>query len=407
MTSMKRILIVENGAGFGGALTSIGSFLHAVPPGDWEFYLLTSYRQDHIKPGGALVDVELLERKRRYGGQAWFERCIRPVCGKRAGNLAFLVDYLSTGRCYAGFVARYIAEHRIDLVHANNGTLINDAAIRGAKKAGVPVVVHVRATEYVGRTTAWLAKKVDHFLPISRFVAESIAALGVGPERMTIVPEGLDVNDFTAQADGLGFKLSVGLPADKPVLGMVGCLVDWKGHAVFLDACAKVFSQTDAVALIVGDTPDGNPQLRFELEEKSRSLGISERVWFVGHRNDVASAMAACDLIVHASTAPEPFGRVIIEGMSLGKAVVATNAGGPGEVINNGVDGLLVPCGDVGAMAEAITTVLENPCAASKIGGKGSLKVNGFYSVTQHVARILYRYEMLLGGAMVNAKSIL
>lgn len=393
---MKSILIVENGAGFGGALTSIGSFLHAVPLGEWEFHVLTSYQQDYLQPIGAIVAVGVIERNRRYGSRAKFEQFIRPVSGKWAGNLAFLVDYLTTGRYYAEKIARYITQFRIDLVHTNNGTLINDAAIRGANKAGVPVVVHVRAPEYAGHTVAWLATKVDHFLPVSRYVADSVAALGVKSDRITIVPEGLDVFAFKTGANGSDFRFSVGLPVDIPVIGMVGCLVDWKGHGIFLDACAKVFPKTNAVALIVGDTPNRDPEFLHELQEQAKRLGISDRVWFVGHRNDVASAMAACDVIVHASTAPEPFGRVILEGMSLGKAVIATNAGGPGEIINDGIDGLLVPCGDATKMADALYNALINESTRETLGKSAASKIIDFYGIETHCEKIVYEYKILL-----------
>lgn len=393
---MKRILVVENGAGFGGALTSLGSFLNAVSPGKYEFHLLTSYPQENICPGGAVKVVEVLERHKLYGEKAPFETAIRPLFGKRAGNVAFLIDHLTTGWRYAAKIARYIREHKIDLVHANNGTLINDSAIRGARKASVPVVVHVRAPDYVSRVTSYLAEKTDHFLPVSNYVAKSVLALGVPKEKITVVPEGLDAEAFAASADGNRFKKSIGLPIDRPIIGMVGCLVAWKGHRVFIEACARVFKDIDAVAVIVGDTPDGDPVFRLELEALARNLGVKERIWFAGHRSDVADAMAACDVIVHASTEPEPFGRVILEGMALCKVVIATDAGGPAEIIEHGINGLLVNPGAPKAMAERITAVLGDAKFKCLLEDGGHGKVEECYSIDLHSDLILSGYDQVL-----------
>ena len=393
---MKRILVVENGAGFGGALTSLGSLLEAVSAEEYEFHLLTSYPQKYIRVGGAVKSVDVLKRRRLYGGKAKFEAAIRPFFGKRAGNAAFFADYLTTGREFSSKIAQYITEHRIDLVHANNSILINDAVIRGANKAGIPVVVHLRAPEYLGRVSSWMAAKADHFMPVSRFVAESIAAIGVPKAKITVVPEGLDVKAFAASADGTRFKKALGLPMNRPIIGMVGCLVVWKGHRVFIDACARVFTQTDAVAVIVGDTPDGDPAFRRELEAMAKELGIEKRVWFAGHRSDVADAMAACDVIVHASTAPEPFGRVILEGMALGKVIIATDAGGPCEIIKNGSDGLLVESSSPKVLAERIISVLEDVNFKNILADGGQAKVEKKYSIGIHCDLILSVYEQLL-----------
>lgn len=203
---MKRILVIENAVGFGGALTSLESYLSAVPCNDWEFHVLVSYRQNYIKENGVVKAVRVIKRNRIYGAQSSLEKRLAPILGSRAGNVSFVMDYLTTGRKYARRIKDYILRNDIDLVHLNNGTLINDSAILGAKKSKVPILVHVRAPDYISLPTSLLAKKVDHFLPISKYVQDSLFSMGVPAHKQTVVPEGLDAEAFAEGADGCRFK---------------------------------------------------------------------------------------------------------------------------------------------------------------------------------------------------------
>ena len=396
---MKRILVVENGAGFGGALTSLETLLSRLDATRWEAHLLTSYPQNRIVPGGAVRRVEVLPRHKRYGPKAQLEAALRPILGNRAGNAAFLADLATTGRRFAAAVARYAREQRIDLIQGNNGILINDAVILAARRAGRPCVIHVRGDEYPGRLGGWLARGVSRTLAVSGYVAESVRALGVAPERIVLAPEGLDADAFVRSADADRFRARHGLPDRLPLVGMVGCLVPWKGHDVFLEACARVLPGLAAGAVVVGGEPDGSGVEMARLRAKARALGLGGRVWFTGHETDVASALAACRVAVHASTSPEPFGRVLLEAMALGRPVIATRAGGPQEIIDSGTDGLLVPPADSRAMAEAMALLLADPVLGERLGQAGRSKVRLRYPLSAHVATVEGVWEALTSGA--------
>lgn len=384
----KRVLVVENGAGFGGALTSLASLLSGLDPAAWEVHCLTAYPQDCIRTGGAVFHVGVLPRRRRYGPVSTLEPALRPLLGSRAGNVAFVVDHLTTGRAFAAAVAEYVARHAVDLVVGNNGLLINDAVILGAGRAGVACLVHSRGPEYPGRTTGWLARKTAGVVAVSGYVADTVRAVGVPDGRISLAPEGLDADRFAAGADGAAFRDRHGLPAELPLVGLVACLAGWKGHETFLDACAAALANAKAGAVVVGGDPDGSGARLAFLRERVRELGLSGRVWCVGHEADVASAMAACQVVVHASVSPEPFGRVLLEAMALGRPVVATDAGGPREVVSAGVDGLLVPPGDARAMAQAMARLLDDVDLRSRLGRSGHHKVREHYGIARHVSLV-------------------
>ena len=374
-------------------MTSLKAFLDQVDPAAGiRFHLLTAYPQTLIQPGGCMVRCATLPRGKIYGPESRIEKALSRLFPQGAGHLAFLLDFLFSGWPYATAVFRYIRHHRIDMLHLNNSILINDYGIVGGFLAGIKVLVQVRAPEYPSRIARILARMVDQFLPVSGYVRSSLTALGIPPRRIITIPEGLDVAAFIARAQE---KISLPGRCDQPstpVIGMVGCLVPWKGHDIFLNACAQVLKKTPALIYIAGDTPDNTPAYRQKLQKQARALGIFPNVHFLGHCENVASVMACCDVLVHGATAPEPFGRVILEAMALGKPVVATAAGGPAEVITPGKDGLLVSPGDAHAMAAGILLLLSDARLRHRMGKAAASKVRRRYGADRHTRTLIRAY---------------
>jgi glycosyltransferase involved in cell wall biosynthesis len=111
----------------------------------------------------------------------------------------------------------------------------------------------------------------------------------------------------------------------------------------------------------------------------------------------VPRLMSALDVVVLSSSAPEPFGRVVIEGMAAGKPVVATAAGGVLDIIEDGLNGLLVPCKDSKAMAEAILQLLSDRGKAERMGLAARQRVAERFTVEHHVAKVQSVYESVMG----------
>jgi len=391
----KQILILECGKGFGGALTSLKSFLDEVhDQSEFEFHLLTNYPQTLIGEKGAIKYTGILKRHKLYGPESRLERYLSRFSSKHSGHMAFLLDLVSSGFVYAVRVFIYIVGHRIDIVHLNNSILINDYGMIAAVCANKRVIAQIRAPEYPSQIAKFFSSMIDHFLPVSKFVKHSLQVLGVEDKKITILPEGIDSEEFNGLADR---PLPTGMPKQNavPVIGMIGCLVPWKGHEVFLKACQIILKQVNAEFLVIGDTPDGDPGYKNFLIEYAVVLGISESVHFLGHCPNVAPFIKKADIMVHASTEPEPFGRVVLEAMSLGKPVIATAAGGPGEVISNGIDGILITPGNVNSMADAVLKLIQNKILRSKIGAFARIKVKDQYSSARHAAIILNTYKSM------------
>ncbi len=386
-----QILILENGAGFGGALTSIASFLGALPADSpFEYHLLTSYEQDYIRAGGALRHVGVLPRRRLYGPESILQRHLGRIFGARAGNIAYLLDLVSANAAHAVKVAAHIRRHHIRLVHLNNGILINDAGILGAALAGVPCVVHVRGIEYPSRISRLLSRFAAAFLPVSGFITGTLRSLGVPEEKIHVVPEGIDADAFAAAAKPDDGGL---LTSERPVvIGMVGCLAGWKGQEILIQALHQLRGTDPSLRFAVrfaGDAPDGSPEPLERLRRLADDGPARDAIFFHGHVSDVASFISGCDVLVHASTEPEPFGRVVLEAMTMGKAIAAASAGGPAEVLRHGQTGLLTPPGDPSALASALLSLLKDREYRGQLGVAAGKDVRKRFGIQRHVQRLL------------------
>ena len=153
-------------------------------------------------------------------------------------------------------------------------------------------------------------------------------------------------------------RVCVGLSVDRPIVGMVARLQRWKGIEVFIDAAARCQTHPSPLFVVVGGEHPLEAGVLAAAEARVARLGVGERVRFVGFQSDVPMWMQACDVIVHASITPEPLGMVIVEAMAMAKCVIASRAGGPREIVTDGVDGRLVTAGDPGALATAIVAAL-------------------------------------------------
>jgi glycosyltransferase involved in cell wall biosynthesis len=393
---MINVLAVEDGPGFGGALVSLKYLLEYQKNDTYRFYLLTNYPQDYILAKNAVNEIAVFNRKRIYGVNSILENSLRLFFKNKSGPIAYAIDYLTFCKYYVYNVKKYLKRWNIDIIHLNNWPLLNDGALFAAKQLNIPVVMHIRGFEYNSKLISWLTNKSDHVIAISDYIRDQILELGINENRITVIPNAVDVEEFSTKANGNQFKKLIGLPTDEIIVGMAGCLVSWKGHKFFIEACAEIFKNSSVHGMVIGGTPDGDPSFESNLRSYADKLGILDRIHFVGHQRDIASAMDACDILVHASTQPEPFGRVIIEAMALGKPVVATYPGGPSEIINNGKDGILIPPADSKAMASAINKLISDVEYRFKIGWLAKKKVTEKYDVRSYTEKIFSIYQKVL-----------
>jgi glycosyltransferase involved in cell wall biosynthesis len=170
----------------------------------------------------------------------------------------------------------------------------------------------------------------------------------------------------------------LGLPAEGPLIGMFGRLQRWKGMHTLVEAMPGVLAaHPDAHAAVVGGAHMLEPDYEEKLRAQIARLDLEDRVMLFGYQPDMPAWMQAMDVIVHASDF-EPFGMVIIEAMALGKPVVAGDAGGPPEIVQDGASGVLVPFEDAKGLAQAILRYLDDPEYARQVAAAARARAHEF-----------------------------
>lgn len=271
---------------------------------------------------------------------------------------------------YALRLAALLRRIQVDLVATNSlkSSLYGGVAGRLAR---IPVVWHVRdriADDYLPPSAVHLVRGAARLLP-SGVIANSettLATLELSPAssarlRAQVIGDPCPAEMFARPR----------VENDVLTVGLVGRISPWKGQEVFLRAFAQAFPADSTRARIIGGPLFGEESLEDRLKDLTVALGIDERVTFLGHVRDVAAELAGLDVTVHASTIPEPFGQVVVEAMAAGVPVVATDAGGPAEVVTDGVDGLLYRMGDPVALAQTLRRLADDPEERARLAEAG------------------------------------
>jgi glycosyltransferase involved in cell wall biosynthesis len=311
----------------------------------------------------------------------------------------FLYNQLRTEWPLARRIRRIIDDQGIDLVHANTSLPNNRPTILAARWAQVPAICHYRMFKAINPFDRWLGRHLSAHVYISNAVASHHIAQGLPPENARVIHNAVDLEQFEPPRNGTAVRHQLGLRPEHLVVGNVGRLDWWKGHDVFLRAVAGLVGRVPNLrALIVGGA-DGRADNRAyvaRLHALVEELSLADRVTFTGYRDDIPDVMAALDLVVHSSTEPEPFGRVVIEAMAARRPVVATAAGGVPEIVEDGVHGSLVPPGDAEALAEAMAGLLSDEEKAEAMARAGYQRVKRQFNVQAHAQAVQTLYRSAL-----------
>ena len=295
---------------------------------------------------------------------------------------------------YVAALTRRLRRLRPDLVHANSlkSSLYGGLA---ARAAGVPLVIHLRdrlASDYLPPPALRVAQGAIRYFA-SGLITNSTSTLETvwrRPTHFAVVPSGIPSSWCTRPTpdrSGRGGPLRI---------GMVGRIAPWKGQHVFLAAFAEVFPDDGAEAAIIGSALFGEEPYEQELGRLVKDLGITSRVRFSGFSDDVWEELSMLDVLVHASTVPEPFGQVVLEGMAAGLPVVAARAGGPAELITDGIDGLLFTPGHSDELATTLRVLAEDPVRRQELGQNARQRASSM-TLDASAASVLELYGQVLG----------
>jgi glycosyltransferase involved in cell wall biosynthesis len=311
-------------------------------------------------------------------------------------GLAYCLRYVASYPLAVWRITRLIRRERIDLVHTNTlHALHGFAAAWLTRRRHVwharEIVLQSAVMRCVELTLArWFS---DRILAMSRAIAAMYAR---APRHLDVLYEGTDLVRFHPANDGARVRRDLGFSDGDLVVGVVSRLDHWKGVDVFLRAAALV---PNAKFVVAGGAVNGRQRVATDLRALVRELGVDVQFteWRYGP-DRIAELHAALDVLVLPSVWPEPFGLVLIEAMASGKPVIASRHGGPPEIVEEGVSGLLVTPGDVEALAEAMRSLLADRARRERMGRAARVRAEESFDAARHVAAVQRVYDEVLAG---------
>jgi sugar transferase (PEP-CTERM/EpsH1 system associated) len=298
-------------------------------------------------------------------------------------------------------LAALLRRERVEIVHSHNWQTFF-YSVAAAALAGISLRVHghhgreaAAASARQTRLSRRLARRVSRIVAVSGDLGrELIEEWGVPAERVTVIPNGVDLDGFAHPGPVEEAREALGLTPEHHVIITVGGLRPVKDFPTLIRAFARVHAERrEARLVIVGGERGGGSQP--ELEALADSLGVRSAVIFPGVRQDIARLLALADVYVNSSVF-EGMSNTILEAMAASRPVVATEVGGNPELVRDGVTGYLVPPADAGSLAARLVEVLSDPGLAKALGAAGRRLVESEHAMSRMVTAYEDSYEDLV-----------
>jgi len=402
-TTPRRVLYVENGIGYGGAAICLRHLVRGLDRSRFEPLVVTGRTgptyQDMANDGPwkYIPDrhLDVVGLRTRLDAATWPDR----VPGLRALVMQCLARLDDAANFLPFFLRLTWTAWRFgaDLVHANNEPLCNRAALLAGKVLRIPIVCHVRGDQQGSRSMRWWYRLPDHFVPVSHWVSAGIGELGVPADKRTVVYDGIALDKLDPGADPAPFRRQWQIADDAFAVGLVGLLIPWKGQRLFLEAARLLRERIPRLRmLIVGGTPEDCREYEADLRATVDKEGLAEIVTFTGHASDMQAVYAGLDVVVSASTSPEPLGTVVIESMTMARPLVGPNHGGAAEMAEHERSALLFTPGDAASLATAIARLHGDPALRRRLGTAARERALNLFAIERHAAEVQTIYDALM-----------
>lgn len=381
--SAYRVAIVETSSGFGGTAKCVYQWLQCLDRSRFEPYVFARARTGWYEQEAV---------RQRAAGVFFSGR--QESSPARGGVIRRYSERLTAvGRMAPAAWSHWRMFRRlgIDLVHTNNTVFDHLPAIAAARLLSIPVVCHLHDHVPLTRLERAWVPLVDRFCVLSS-AARDLYSAAIPEDRITVIPNGLLLSEIDSTP-----ATETDTPLRRPGIALVGRLVEWKGHETLLRALPLVRERVPgATAYLIGDDLSANGRCRERLRVMAESLGCSEAVVFTGWQADPRALLSQMDVSVCPSLSPEPFGLVLLESMAMGVPVVASQHGGPLDIIDDGNDGLLFQPGDAHELARRILQILGNRDFARRLATRARKKVRSCFALERIVARLEETYVRVL-----------
>jgi glycosyltransferase involved in cell wall biosynthesis len=318
----------------------------------------------------------------------------------KAGVLLRSLPAIPAAVRYAARLRAAVTRFAADVVHSNG--IKTHLLSRLAVPRGVPVAWHLHDFYGLRPAAARLLRlargRARVGVAISNAVAADTAVVLPGLP-LVVVPNAIDTARFTPDGPAADLDALAGLPPAPPGtvrVGLVATYARWKGHLTVLDAARHLTGLPARYYLVGGPIYQTAAQFtEAELRATAAERGVATRVGFVPFQPETAAVYRALDVVVHASTLPEPFGLTIVEAMACGRAVVVSAAGGAAELFAPGHDAVGAPPGDAAALAAAVRMLAENAELRATLGANARAAAVGRFDAADYGAKLAAVYRSI------------
>lgn len=402
--STQKILYVENGIGYGGAIICLRHLVRNLDRTRYTPLVVTGRTGPQYREIAQEADWRYLP-DRRIDIVGMRRRLDRATWPRRIPGLRWLLNQLlARTDDLANFLPFFLQllwtawRFKADLIHANNEPLCNRAALMVGKILQIPIVCHVRGSLDGSRLMEWTYTLPDHFISVSHWVSRNIQnTLQIPGDQISVIYDGIELEKLDIGADGEAFRRQYGIDDNAFAVGLVGLLIPWKGQELFLDAAKLLRDKIPGLKmLIVGGTPDDCVSFETLLRRRVTEEKLDDIVVFTGHAMKMEPVYNGLDVVVSASIEPEPLGTVVIESLALARPLIGPDHGGAAEMIEHDRTGLLFKHGDAASLAEAILKFHDNPELSKSLGANARIDALKTFAVQNHVNQVQAVYERLL-----------
>ena len=400
----KRILYVENGIGYGGAIICLRHLVRNLDRSKYTPMVVTGRTGPHYQE----IAQEALWQHipDRHIDIVGMHRILDPAnWPDKVPGLRFIINQiLARTDDLANFLPFFVRllwtawRFKADLIHANNEPLCNRAALLVGKVLKIPTVCHVRGDQNGSRLMNWAYTLPDRFISVSHWVAKSMhEKLQVPTDKIDVIYDGIELEKLDLYAKGQEFRAHFQISKNDFAVGLIGLLIPWKGQELFLDAANHLKDKIPHLKIIIiGGTPDDCTAYESSLRQRVVNEQLEDIIVFTGHVSKMESVYNGLDVVVSASTSPEPLGTVVIECLAMGRPLIGPNHGGAAEMMEHNKTGLLFAPKNALSLAEQIEAYYNDRELRSTLGQNARDHALNTFSVGTHTDKIQTVYESLL-----------
>jgi glycosyltransferase involved in cell wall biosynthesis len=300
---------------------------------------------------------------------------------------------------------RLLLRERVDVLHLNNGVTVGAEFLVAARLLGLKTVIHQRGITPVPRWCSWLSRKADHVICVSDAARDNLIENGLLPERCTAIHNGINMEALRRQIkrSPQEVRAAIGIEPGRRIVGLAGMIRPWKGQMVLVKAMEILKDRhPEALALIMGGVSDHDRRDReyyAEIVAYMKEHHLEGCIRLLDYQPNAPEFLQIFDVMVHTAIDPEPFSRVVIEGMALERAIVGSATGGTPEAIVDGTSGYLVPADDPAALAARVSDLLQHEDRRRAFGIAARERVEERFHIQGHIARTEAVYKGLEGRA--------